>query len=31
VQLSESPSVKDVADDAGTRLRAALASLGGQP
>lgn len=29
VQLSESPSVKDVADDAGTRLRAALASLGG--
>lgn len=28
VQLSEAPSVKDVADDAGTRLRKALASLG---
>jgi len=29
VQLSDAPSVKDVADDAGTRLRKALASLGG--
>lgn len=29
VQLSSAPSVKEVADDAGTRLRKALASLGG--
>jgi uncharacterized protein (DUF302 family) len=29
VQLSDAPAVKDVADDAGTRLRNALASLGG--
>ena len=29
VQLSDAPAVKDVADDAGTRLRKALASLGG--
>jgi uncharacterized protein (DUF302 family) len=28
VQLSEAPSVKEVADDAGARLRKALASLG---
>ncbi|MDR7165882.1 uncharacterized protein (DUF302 family) [Pseudarthrobacter oxydans] len=28
VQLSASPSVKEVADDAGTRLRKALADLG---
>ena len=28
VQLSSAPSVKEVADDAGTRLRKALASLG---
>jgi uncharacterized protein (DUF302 family) len=28
VQLSSAPAVKDVADDAGTRLRKALASLG---
>ncbi|MFP5312533.1 MAG: DUF302 domain-containing protein [Actinomycetes bacterium] len=28
VQLSAAPSVKEVADDAGTRLRKALASLG---
>lgn len=27
VQLSDAPAVKDVADDAGTRLRKALASL----
>ncbi|QOI65905.1 DUF302 domain-containing protein (plasmid) [Arthrobacter sp. TES] len=27
VQLSETPAVKEVADDAGTRLRAALAGL----
>ena len=31
VQLSDAPAVKDVADDAGTRLRAALAGLGGRP
>ncbi|NUT71297.1 DUF302 domain-containing protein [Pseudarthrobacter sp. C4D7] len=30
VQLSSAPSVKEVADDAGTRLRKALASLGGE-
>ena len=30
VQLSGAPLVKDVADDAGTRLRKALASLGGK-
>ena len=29
VQLSSAPSVKEVADDAGSRLRKALASLGG--
>ncbi|WP_320538156.1 DUF302 domain-containing protein [Pseudarthrobacter sp. IC2-21] len=29
VQLSGAPAVKEVADDAGTRLRKALASLGG--
>jgi uncharacterized protein (DUF302 family) len=29
VQLSDNPAVKEVADDADTRLRAALASLGG--
>lgn len=29
VQLSDAPAVKDVADDAGTRLRKALASLDG--
>jgi uncharacterized protein (DUF302 family) len=28
VQLSDAPSVKEVADDAGTRLRKALADLG---
>ena len=28
VQLSAAPSVKEVADDAGTRLRKALADLG---
>jgi uncharacterized protein (DUF302 family) len=28
VQLSDAPSVKEVADDAGTRLREALADLG---
>lgn len=28
VQLSGAPSVKEIADDAGTRLRAALAGLG---
>ncbi|MEO5316925.1 DUF302 domain-containing protein [Pseudarthrobacter sp. CC12] len=28
VQLSDAPSVKEVADDAGTRLRKALAGLG---
>lgn len=27
VQLSDAPAVKDIADDAGTRLRAALADL----
>jgi len=31
VQLSDAPAVKDVADDAGTRLRAALAGLIGRP
>ena len=31
VQLSDAPALKDVADDAGTRLRAALAGLGGRP
>jgi len=30
VQLSSAASVKEVADDAGTRLRKALASLGGE-
>ncbi|WP_255771663.1 DUF302 domain-containing protein [Pseudarthrobacter sulfonivorans] len=30
VQLSSAPAVKEVADDAGTRLRKALASLGGE-
>ena len=29
VQLSDSPAVREVADDAGTRLRAALAEVGG--
>ena len=29
VQLSGNPAVRDVADDAGTRLRAAMAELGG--
>ncbi|PNI10487.1 ABC transporter [Arthrobacter sp. AFG7.2] len=29
VQLSDNPAVREVADDADTRLRAALASLGG--
>lgn len=29
VQLSDAPSVKEIADDAGTRLRKALAALGG--
>jgi len=29
VQLSDAPSVKEVADDAGTRLRTALAALSG--
>ena len=29
VQLSDAPSVKEVADDAGTRLRKALAALSG--
>jgi hypothetical protein len=29
VQLSANPAVKEVADDADTRLRAALASLSG--
>ena len=29
VQLSNHPAVREVADDAGTRLRAALAELGG--
>ncbi|MHA7277946.1 DUF302 domain-containing protein [Arthrobacter sp. Hz1] len=31
VQLSDSPAVQDVANDADTRLRAALASLEGKP
>jgi uncharacterized protein (DUF302 family) len=29
VQLSDAPAVKEIADDAGTRLRKALAALGG--
>ncbi|MDP9984798.1 uncharacterized protein (DUF302 family) [Pseudarthrobacter oxydans] len=29
VQLSSNPAVREVADDAGTRLRAAMAELGG--
>jgi uncharacterized protein (DUF302 family) len=31
VQLSGTAAVQEVADDAGTRLRAALAALGGEP
>jgi len=31
VQLSGAPAVKDIADDAGTRLRAALAGLSAAP
>jgi uncharacterized protein (DUF302 family) len=31
VQLSDTPAVKEVADDAGTRLRKALAALSVQP
>ncbi len=30
VQLSDTPAVRDVADDAGTRLRAAIAELAGE-